>query len=109
MKIETRDYQGIKVMVLSGEIDLYSSPILREEMMGLINKKISPLFVDLKGVPYIDSSGIATFVEGLKKMMSYGGRLKLIGLLEGVREIFRFSKLDRVFEIYGNLEDAFKS
>jgi hypothetical protein len=41
--------------------------------------------------------------------MSYGGRLKLIGLLEGVREIFSFSKLDKVFEIYGTFEDALKS
>jgi len=109
MKIEVKDYQGMKVMALSGEIDMYSSPALREEMMGLIHKRVTPLFVDFKGVSYIDSSGIATFVEGLKGMMSYGGRLKLIGLLEGVREIFGFSKLDRVFEIYGTLEDALTS
>jgi anti-sigma B factor antagonist len=47
---------------------------------------VTPLLVDLNGVSYIDSSGIATFVEGLKRMMVYGGRLKLIGLLEGVKE-----------------------
>jgi len=109
MEIEIKNYQGMKVMALSGEIDMYSSPALREEMMGLINKRVTPLLVDFKGVPYIDSSGIATFVEGLKCMMSYGGRLKLIGLLEGVREIFRFSKLDKVFEIYGTIEDAVDS
>jgi anti-sigma B factor antagonist len=109
MKIEIKDYQGIKVIALSGEIDMYTSPALREEMMGLINKRVTPLLVDLNGVSYIDSSGIATFVEGLKRMMSYGGRLKLIGLLEGVKEIFNFSKLERVFEIYGSFEDALHS
>ena len=106
MKVEVKDYQGMKVMALSGEIDMYSSPSLREEMMGLIDKRVTPLLIDFKGVSYIDSSGIATFVEGLKRMMSYGGRLKLIGLLEGVREIFSFAKLDKVFEIYGSFEDA---
>ena len=106
MEIEIKDYQGMKVMALSGEIDMYTSPALREEMMGLIDKRVTPLLIDFKGVPYIDSSGIATFVEGLKRMMSYGGRLKLIGLLEGVKEIFSFSKLDKVFEIYGSFEDA---
>ena len=106
MRIEVKDYQGMKLIALSGEIDMYSSPALREEMMGLINKRVTPLLIDLKGVSYIDSSGIATFVEGLKRMMSYGGRLKLIGLIEGVREIFSFSKLDKVFEIYGSFEDA---
>lgn len=109
MKVEVKDYQGMKVMALSGEIDMYSSPALREQMMGLIDKRVTPLLIDFKGVSYIDSSGIATFVEGLKRMMSYGGRLKLIGLLEGVREIFSFSKLDKVFEIYGSFEDALHS
>jgi len=109
MEIEVKDYQGMKVIALSGEIDMYSSPVLREEMMGLINKRVTPLLVDFKGVSYIDSSGIATFVEGLKCMMSYGGRLKLIGVLEGVRKIFSFSKLDKVFEIYGSVEDALNS
>ncbi|MGA2318523.1 MAG: STAS domain-containing protein [Thermodesulfobacteriota bacterium] len=109
MEIEIKDYQGMKVMALSGEIDMYTSPALREEMMGLIDKRVTPLLIDFKGVPYIDSSGIATFVEGLKRMMSYGGRLKLIGLLEGVKEIFSFSKLDKVFEIYGSFEDALHS
>lgn len=109
MEIEIKDYQGMKVMALSGEIDMYTSPALREEMMGLIDKRVTPLLIDFKGVPYIDSSGIATFVEGLKRMMSYGGRLKLIGLLEGVKEIFSFSKLDKVFEIYGSFEDVLHS
>lgn len=109
MKVEVKDYQGMKVMALSGEIDMYSSPALREEMMGLIDKRVTPLLIDFKEVSYIDSSGIATFVEGLKRIMSYGGRLKLIGLLEGVREIFSFSKLDKVFEIYGSFEDALRS
>lgn len=106
MNVEVRDYQGMKVMALSGEIDMYSSPALREEMMDLLNQRVTPLLIDFRGVSYIDSSGIATFVEGLKRMMSYGGRLKLIGLLEEVREIFSFSKLDQVFEIYGSFEDA---
>jgi anti-sigma B factor antagonist len=106
MKIETIDYKGMKVITLSGEIDMYSSPTLRKELIFLINKRVNPLLVDLKEVSYIDSSGIATFVEGLKSMKSYGGRLKLIGLLKGVKEIFSFSKLDQVFQIYGNIDDA---
>ncbi len=109
MKVEVKEYQGIKVMALSGEIDMYSSPIVRDELMRLLHKKITLLLVDFRAVPYIDSSGIATFVEGLKTTMSYGGRLKLVGLLERVREIFSFSKLDKVFEIYGSFEDALNS
>jgi anti-sigma B factor antagonist len=109
MNIGIASYKGSKVVQLSGDIDMYSSPELRTELMGLINKKVSPLYVDFKGVSYIDSSGIATFVEGLKSMKSYNGRLRLFSIPQGIMEIFRFSKLDRVFEIYGSIDDAINS
>ncbi len=109
MNIEVKDYNGVKVIAPSGEIDMYSSPALRKELMSLVNKKVPVLFVDFKGVSYIDSSGIATFVEGLKGMMSYGGKLKFHGIPQKIMEIFSFSKLDKVFEIYGSIEDALNS
>lgn len=109
MEIRITDVKGIKVLAPSGDIDMYSSPDLRKEMMGLIHKKISPLLVDFQEVSYIDSSGIATFVEGLKAMKDYGGRLKLLGISDGIKEIFSFSKLDRVFEIYRTIDDAVNS
>jgi anti-sigma B factor antagonist len=96
-------------MELSGEIDMYTSPELRKELMGLLQRKVSPLLVDFKEVSYIDSSGIATFVEGLKGIKTYGGRLKFFSIPDRIVEIFNFSKLDRVFEIYRNLDEAIKS
>ncbi len=109
MKIEIADYKGNQVITPSGEIDMYSSPELRETLMRIINTKSPFLFVDFKEVSYIDSSGIATFVEGLKTMKVYGGRLKLVSISDNIMEIFRFSKLDSIFEIYGNMEDALNS
>ncbi|HKZ57648.1 MAG TPA: STAS domain-containing protein [Thermodesulfovibrionales bacterium] len=109
MEIEIVVYKGTKVMELSGEIDMYTSPELRKELMGLLQRKVSPLLVDFKEVSYIDSSGIATFVEGLKGIKTYGGRLKFFSIPDRIVEIFNFSKLDRVFEIYRNLDEAIKS
>jgi len=109
MNIEIGEYKGKKIIALSGDIDMYSSPELRDKLMVLVKKKIPALFVDFKKVSYIDSSGIATFVEGLKGMKSYGGRLQFFGVPKKIMEIFSFSKLDKVFEIYGNIEDAFNS
>ncbi len=109
MKIEIADNKGTKVIAVSGDIDMYTSPDLRKELMHLVQKKVSPLYVDFKGVSYIDSSGIATFVEGLKAMMTYGGRLKFIGIPAHIMEIFCFAKLDRVFEMYGSFSDACNS
>lgn len=109
MNIHIGDYRGGKVVAISGEIDMYSSPELREQMMNLIGQRISNMLIDFRQVSYIDSSGIATFVEGLKSMKNYGGRLRFFGIPQGIMEIFRFSKLDRVFEIYGNIDDAINS
>jgi len=106
MNIEVIDYKGRKVLTLSGEIDMYSSPELRTELMNIIGEKVTALYIDLRRVSYIDSSGIATFVEGLKYVKSYGGRLQFFSIPGGIMEIFRFSKLDRVFEIFGTLDDA---
>ena len=109
MEIELTVYKGLKVCSLSGEIDMHSSPVLRKELMALVGRKVPVLLVDFGGVSYIDSSGIATFVEGLKGMMSYGGRLKLLGIPVKIVEVFTFSRLDKVFEIYRDLEDAVNS
>ena len=109
MEIEVIEHKGRKIIAISGDIDLYSSPDLREALIKHIKSKIPSLYIDLKSVTYIDSSGIATFVESLKVMKSYGGRLHFYGIPGGIMEIFRFSKLDRVFEIYGNIEDAINS
>lgn len=109
MEIEIGDYKGLVVITPAGDIDMYTSPFLRKELMSLVGRRVTPLIVDFRGVSYIDSSGIATFVEGLKVMMSYGGKLKFVSIPEGVMEIFSFSKLDKVFEIYRDIDDAVNS
>lgn len=106
MKIQILDSEGLKIVSVSGDIDMSSSPDLRKELLQLARKKVSILLVDFNDVSYIDSSGIATFVEGLKCMMTYGGKMKFIGIPEKIMEIFCFAKLDRVFEIYGTIDDA---
>ena len=109
MEIEIKDHEGAKIIALSGDIDMDTSPELRKQLLLLIHQRIPLIMVDLKNVTYIDSSGIATFVEGLKDMMSYSARLKFFDIPSRVKEIFAFSKLDKVFDMYGSMEDALKS
>jgi anti-sigma B factor antagonist len=106
MTVHIADHHGVPLITPSGEIDMDSSPDLRKALMTLAKQRTAILLVDFSGVSYIDSSGIATFVECLKSVMSYGGRLKLFSMTEGIKEIFSFSRLDKVFEIYGNIDDA---
>jgi anti-sigma B factor antagonist len=109
MDISIETVEGKMVIAPSGDVDMHSSPALRNAILDQTGQKAATLIVDFSSVSYIDSSGIATLVEGLKVMNTYGGRLQLTGMTEAILEIFRFSKLDTIFEIYGDLDDALGS
>lgn len=105
LDIVTRQQDQATIIAISGDVDLYSSPEVRKVIIGLTNKKAPLIIVDLRAVNYMDSSGIATLVEGLQQMSKYQGELRLFGLGAAVREVFELSRLDKVFQIYES-EDA---
>jgi anti-sigma B factor antagonist len=102
VKIDQKDKYVI--VAISGEVDLYSSPKVRKSIITLTSKKIPTLAIDLTDVSYMDSSGVATLVEGLQITEKYNGKLLLCGLNSMVREVFELSRLDTVFSIYENLK-----
>jgi anti-sigma B factor antagonist len=108
MKFDSSETGGATVLGLSGEIDMYTSPDLRKKLFSLIKNKSTEIVVDFGKVTYIDSSVIATLVEGLKAMKTYKGKLKLVGINDHIMDIFKFAKLDTVFEIYGTVNTALK-
>lgn len=88
------------VVALEGEIDLHRSASVREQLDPHIAAKASKLIVDLSGVTYIDSSGLAVFIEAMQRVMAYGGAFALCGLRESVQHIFSIARLDQVFRIF---------
>ena len=106
MKIQLTNQGDIQVLGLSGELDYHSSPELREKLTELTAKQTSKILVDLSGVDYMDSSGIATFVEAFQKAKRYQGRLILAALTPTVRGVFEIAKLDSIFEITASVVEA---
>ncbi|SRR6266404_1411280 len=94
------------VLPLAGEIDLYISPIVRTSLNGMIAKKPKQLVVDLSGVAYIDSAGLAAVIEAMQEVEAYGGKFALTGLQKTVRSIFEMSRLDQVFSIFPDVDAA---
>ena len=88
------------VLSLEGEIDLHASPRVKEQLDPLIARKQPRVIVDLSRVSYIDSSGLALFIEALQRMQAYGGKFALCGLGPSVRTIFDIARLDQVFTIF---------
>ncbi len=107
LDVSTRniDKKGV-VIAIAGDVDLYSSPEVRKVIIDLTNKKTKNILVDLSRVSYMDSSGVATLVEGLQQVGKYGGKLILFGLEASVKEVFELSRLDKVFEIYPDEKTA---
>ena len=90
----------------SGEIDLGRSPSLRTSISQVQRNKPKRLIFDLREVPYMDSSGVATLVEAMQVARRYQGALVLCGLHERVRSIFEIARLDMVFKIVDSVDDA---
>ena len=106
LEIKKRKDEKITILEIEGEVDLYSSPNLRTELLDLTNAKTKAVLVDLANVKYMDSSGVATLVEALQQVGKYGGKLKLVNLREAVKDVFELSRLDKVFDIYQNTDEA---
>lgn len=110
MQISARQSEGWVIFDLSGDIDLAHSPAMRKALLGEIKEKHTPkVFLNLKNVRYIDSSGIASLVEGLKASRDRGSRMILYALSGPVREVMELSRLQKIFEIYENEEQALAS
>ncbi|MBD3308732.1 anti-sigma factor antagonist [candidate division KSB3 bacterium] len=107
VSIETRTRDQAFIIEISGEVDLYSSPLVREKVLQTIQRQRPPLLlIELSQVTYMDSSGIATLVEGLQLSKDTQTRFLLVGLSQAVLEVFQLVRLERVFEIYATEDDA---
>jgi len=106
LEVKITEKDDVTFVHISGEIDLYSSPQLRTVLMKQTQQKKTLLIVHLADVTYIDSSGVATFIETLQQVKRYGGRIVLVGMVEEVREVFRLTRLDKVFEIHNQINTA---
>lgn len=110
MQISTRQAGQATVVDVTGDIDLYNSPEVRRVLLDAIRDKKAPrVIVNLKDVRYIDSSGVASLVEGLKMARNTNCRFMLYGLSPAAREVLELSRLIKVFEVFDSEEAALKA
>ncbi len=103
MDVKFLQVEEISVFQVSGEINISTSPDLKKHFEKQPSKKV---VVCLEKVTYIDSSGLATLVEILKKTRSQGGALGLAGMSEKVKSLFEITKLDKLFSIFSKQDEA---
>ncbi len=107
MQIAARHLDKITIFDISGDIDLATSPALRKALLRELRElKMPRVVLNLGAVRYIDSSGVASLVEGLKASRDVGSRFILFGLNRTIREVLQLSKLLKIFEICENEEQS---
>jgi len=107
LMIETRTVDGTPILDLSGEVDSYNSPKLRERMVSLIDEGKPSLVINMAGVDYIDSTGLGTLVAGLKRASEKGGTIRIICPNEQIYKVFNITGLVKVFQIFDSESAAF--
>lgn len=97
---------GVAVLTVRGEVDMSSSSTVRGQMSPLLKSGRKAIIVNLSHVTYMDSSGIATLVEGLQQSMKLKIAFRLAELNPAVRNVFKLARLETVFQVYESTTDA---
>jgi anti-sigma B factor antagonist len=89
------------VIVLTGEVDIYTAPRFKETMLDLLDAGAQKLVVDLSGVTFIDSTALGVLIGGLRRVNDAGGAMALVVTTSAVERVLTITGLDRVFTICG--------
>jgi anti-sigma B factor antagonist len=106
MKLHESKKGDVAIFQLEDEIDLHYAPTLRALFQAKVNQRCPSLVVDLSGVPFIDSSGIAVLLEYLRDAAEFGGQFCLAAPTDHVRHVFEITRLDKALPVFANVAEA---
>lgn len=94
------------VLQVTGEVDVYTAPMLRERIRELAAKGAVHLIADLGQVDFLDSTGLGVLVGGLKRLREDGGSLALVITTPRLLRIFQITGLTKAFAAWRSVTDA---
>jgi len=110
MNVKREKVNGSMVLFVQEErIDAHNSADLKELVLQLLEQGETDLVVQLQSVRFIDSSGLGALLAGMKNASSKSGKFTLTNIQPQVLSMFELTRLNRVFEIYPDLQDVFTS
>jgi anti-sigma B factor antagonist len=99
MKHSRKDNGDETVLTIEGTLDAVTAPELRSVVDDLVNESRKEVTLDLASLRLIDSSGVGVIVSLFKRVRANGGQVRITGLRDQPRAIFRLLRLDRVFPV----------
>ena len=106
LDIRTQQDGSVCIVELEGEVDVYTAPRLKEELVALIEGGCTHVILDLENVAFIDSSGLGVLVGALRRARERDGAVRIVCTRENVLKIFRITGLDKVFPIFATASEA---
>jgi anti-sigma B factor antagonist len=106
LKLGHYSKDGIEVVTVEGEIDIYTAPRLRELLTDLTRTGRYQLIVNLDKVGFLDSTGLGVLAGALKRVRPHDGWLDLVCTQERILKIFKITGLTKVFGIYQSVDQA---
>ena len=106
LEISTEQNGSACTIALAGEVDVYTAPQLKEELVALIQSGCTRLIVDMDRVTFIDSSGLGVLVSALRRVREKDGAVRVVCAHDSVLKIFRITGLDKVFPIFSDAAEA---
>ena len=104
--LSVRDHDGYTIVAISGEMDIASVPVLREQLLGLLRRQASRIIIDLSGVTFCDASGLAMLVGANRRAGLLDSVLRLASPTPLVATVLRLTGLDSRFEIFATVAEA---
>jgi anti-sigma B factor antagonist len=106
LDLSQRIENGIPVVDVDGEIDVYTVPKFKEALSGVIEDGHRKILVNLTQVGYMDSSGFGALLGATKRLRPEGGKLGLVGCNQVIGRMLRITRLNTIFEMFDSEADA---
>ncbi len=104
--VNVEEQGDVAIVAVRGELDISTSPVLRDRLVELGSSRTTKLVVDLEAVEFLDSTGLGVLVGGLKRMRSKDGDLVLVCTKPRILKVFEITALTRVFRIAASRDEA---
>lgn len=101
-----RPRPGVAVLDVAGEVDTFTAPVLEAALTDLLDGAEATLVVDLTGVRFLSSSGLAVLIRAADRSPGNGRRLRLVAATRAVRRPMEITGADQLFDMYTDVDAA---
>jgi anti-sigma B factor antagonist len=106
LQVSVEHVDGVARCVIGGEVDMATTPQLRDELLGLVGEGHRHLVLDVSGVPFLDSTGLGVLMEVHRRLRDNDGAVALVGARPALIRLLTITNLSRALPVYRSVEDA---